>query len=152
MSPKIKNIIFFVIILIALVVVYFVFIKKDPEEPYLISDTDPVLVDQIEEEPAITKEFLDLLLGIKGIKIDDQIFSEKTFSSLKDSTIQIINDGNQGRPNPFAPIGSDSSSSSSSLTKPVLENEEEKKEDVLDTPNTSSIENLDNISLNTEIN
>ena len=50
-----------------------------------------------------------VLLNVKNIKLDDSIFSDIAFSNLRDSSITLIPDGTEGRPNPFAPIGSDAS-------------------------------------------
>jgi hypothetical protein len=55
----------------------------------------------------IAQDFLDLLLSVKNIKLDDSIFSEAAWDSLKDSSIELIPPGDEGRPNPFAPFGSD---------------------------------------------
>ncbi len=55
----------------------------------------------------IAENFLSLLLNIKNIQLDDSIFSDPAFLSLRDSSIELIPDANAGRPNPFAQIGSD---------------------------------------------
>ena len=52
-------------------------------------------------------DFLTLLLGVKNIKLEDAIFSDPAFQSLRDSSIVLVPDGNEGRPNPFAPLGQD---------------------------------------------
>lgn len=52
-----------------------------------------------------TDEFLTKLLSIKNIELNGSIFEEPAFSTLKDSSIILIQDGTEGRPNPFAPIG-----------------------------------------------
>ena len=59
------------------------------------------------ETTAISNRFISLLLSVKSIKLDDSILSDQAFNSLKDSTIEIVGDGTEGRPNPFAPIGTD---------------------------------------------
>ena len=55
----------------------------------------------------IAKDFLNLLLNVKNIKLDDSIFADNAFNSLRDSSIVLTPDGNEGRPNPFAPLGSE---------------------------------------------
>jgi len=55
----------------------------------------------------IAQDFLSLLLNVKSIRLDDSIFADPAFLSLRDSSIMLIPDGTEGRPNPFAPIGSD---------------------------------------------
>ena len=114
MSPKIKNIILFVGIGLVLAVVYFVFIKKAPEEPNLqtvSSGLTTTTTNEVSSEPKqdsqIAKDFLALLLSVKGINLDDSIFANTAFSHLRDSSILLVQDGNEGRANPFAPIGTD---------------------------------------------
>lgn len=50
--------------------------------------------------------------SLSGIRLDTSIFSSPAFQSLRDSSIILIQKGNQGRPNPFAPIGFDNPLSS----------------------------------------
>ena len=52
-------------------------------------------------------DFLTLLLNVKNIKLEDAIFSDPAFQGLTDSSITLEPDGNEGRPNPFAPLGQD---------------------------------------------
>ncbi len=113
MTPKIKNIIIFLAIGIILIIVYSYFIKGGSNEVAPLSSTanNPMgnssageLADQ---NSAIAQDFLALLLNVKGITLQDSIFSDPAFTSLKDSSIELVPDGNEGRPNPFAPIGTD---------------------------------------------
>ncbi len=114
--PTTKNIIIFITIGAAFVLVYFFFIKKDPVTPGLVSTTTLPLspagttggVGATAAESAASKDFLTLLLSIRGIRLDDSILSDKAFKSLDGThSITLIPDGNEGRPNPFAPFGSD---------------------------------------------
>ncbi|OGI61106.1 hypothetical protein A2814_02100 [Candidatus Nomurabacteria bacterium RIFCSPHIGHO2_01_FULL_38_19] len=110
MTAKIKNIIIFTAIGAVLILVYIFFIKKSPEQPALIStfsgEAEPS-ADTSSQSSSITKDFLTLLLNVKNIKLDNTIFSDVAFSNLRDSSIVLIPDGTEGRPNPFAPFGSD---------------------------------------------
>jgi len=72
-----------------------------------------------DDKTAITQDFLTLLLGVKSIKLDDSIFKDPAFINLHDSSISLTPDGTEGRPNPFAPIGNDTSTSA---TTPVTQN------------------------------
>ncbi len=109
--PSIKNIIIFASIGISLVLVYSFFIKDDGEEANLVTDVSM----PVEGSPITTnqpgalagQDFLSLLLNVKNIKLDDSIFMSPAFISLHDSSIILVPDGNEGRPNPFAPIGVD---------------------------------------------
>lgn len=125
MMSKIKNIIIFVVIGAILVGGYLLFVKKPAPAPSLVSssqiatDTDNKLN---EENSAIAKELLGVLLNVKNIRLNDSIFNEEAFISLQDSTILLVPDGTEGRPNPFAPIGNDISASviNSANTTPVI--------------------------------
>lgn len=55
----------------------------------------------------VNKEFLSLLLNIRGIKLDGSVFQNRGFTSLSDTSIILATPDNIGRRNPFAPIGSD---------------------------------------------
>lgn len=55
----------------------------------------------------INQQFVESLSGIKGVNLDKTIFSSKEFNSLVDYTSSLVPEPNRGRPNPFAPIGSD---------------------------------------------
>jgi hypothetical protein len=115
MASKIRNILIFLGIALVLVLVYFLVFKKSPEQPSLVSSTGTLNTTVNTTSSAtqdkttnISKDFLNLLLNVRNIKIDEAIFSDPTFLSLRDSTIELVSDGNEGRPNPFAPLGVDS--------------------------------------------
>lgn len=110
MSPKIKNIIIFTVIAIVVILLYIFFIKKSPEEAPLVSTTGaPVSAGADTSSPGnqITQEFLTLLLSVKSIHLDDSVLLDPAFSTLRDSSIELVPDGTEGRPNPFAPLGFD---------------------------------------------
>ena len=56
----------------------------------------------------IGQEFLSQLLNIRSIKLREDIFSSPGFISLVDFTIELIQLGNEGRINPFAPFDAES--------------------------------------------
>ncbi|MCM2339082.1 MAG: hypothetical protein NDI62_01350 [Burkholderiales bacterium] len=139
MTPKIKNIILFTLIAAALILVYVFFIKKDAtEEESLVSSTesDIVSTDTLNQNSEIAQNLLSVLLGVKNIKLEDSIFSEKSFLNLRDSSIILNSTGDEGRINPFAPIGYEnlvsplpgigSTTPAISGTAPSLETNEEK--------------------------
>ena len=117
--PKIKNILIFVAIAIVFVLIYVYFIKPDPVgNATLVSSSTPAgiatsatgatpLTETEINNSQVAKEFLSLLLSVKNIKLNIDIFSDIAFTSLHDSSIILVPDGNEGRPNPFAPIGAD---------------------------------------------
>ncbi len=113
MKSQIRNIIIFVGIGLVFVFIYFTFIKGNGGEvPVLVGTGAPVATTSKtnttpQKEAEIAKDFLTLLLNVKNITLNDAIFSDVAFTSLRDSSILLIPDGNEGRPNPFAPIGTD---------------------------------------------
>lgn len=119
MTPKIRNIIIFVIIASIFISIYFFFIKgsSDNQDNLILSPSNatlPSLGDSgtnkniSNETSFIAKDFLTLLLNVKNIKLDDAILSDPAFNSLHDSSIVLIPDGTEGRPNPFAQFGTES--------------------------------------------
>ena len=113
MASKIKNIITFTVIAVILILIYIFFIKPAPTEQNLISSSTPNTVlpntNTIDQNSLIARDFLSVLLSVKNIKLDDTIFSDGSFANLHDSSILLASPGpgDEGRLNPFAPIGSD---------------------------------------------
>ncbi|OIO29590.1 hypothetical protein COX93_03270 [Candidatus Nomurabacteria bacterium CG_4_10_14_0_2_um_filter_30_12] len=112
MSSKIKNIIIFTVIGVSLILVYIFFIKKAPDQGNLISSfsTSGIVPENTgiqDGDSTVSQDFLSVLLGVKNIKLDDSIFSNKSFINLHDSSILLTSPGDEGRVNPFAPIGND---------------------------------------------
>lgn len=111
MSSTIKNILIGVVVVGALALAYFFFIKKAPEEPNLSSSSGVTDTSGGTNTSAInaeiSKDFISLLLSVRSIKLDDNILSDPSFLSLKDTTITIVQSEPEGRPNPFAPIGAE---------------------------------------------
>ena len=109
MLKTIKNIIIYVILAAVLTLVYLYFIKKSPNQEILISSVATTLPETKtnDQTSKLTKDFLSILLNVKNIKLDDSIFLSPAFSNLRDSSISLIQDQIEGRPNPFAPLGSD---------------------------------------------
>ena len=111
MSAIIKNIIIFIVVLILLVGGYFYFMKQNTQGPALSSATGSIssIVDTANTtaEDPVGQEFLTKLLNVTTITLNDQIFSDPAFTSLVDTTRALAPEGNEGRANPFAPIGAD---------------------------------------------
>ena len=118
MNPKVKNILIFVGILVVVVVAYKLIFKSTPATPAKTTtaslpvtsttgSTTATGTTQTAPKPVVGQEFLSMLLSVKTIRIDDSIFTSSAFESLSDSSIQLVSEDNQGRENPFAPIGSD---------------------------------------------
>ena len=109
--PKIRNIIIFIVIGAALVLVYIFFIKPSDqsETPSLVSSSSSAVTNTavLADNSAVAQEFLTLLLSVRSIKLNDAIFSDKAFDALLETPVNLVQDGTEGRPNPFAPLGSD---------------------------------------------
>lgn len=111
--PTIRNIIIFLVIGGGISWAYFVFMKPNPNDSATLvsSSGAPLAGNAIKatSNEVITQDFLNLLLSVKNIKLDSAIFNDPAFvfMSKHDSSITLTPDGNEGRINPFAPLGSD---------------------------------------------
>ncbi len=107
MTSKIKNIIIVTVIAALLILAYIFFLKPTPQEEGLISSSNTPLSDTnvVDQNSLITKDLLSLLLSVKSIKLEDSIFADGAFINLKDSSILLTPSGDEGRLNPFAPVG-----------------------------------------------
>ncbi len=106
-KPIIKKIIIIAVIAIALGVAYQYFFSVDKKPVGSLSSSmgaSARSIDAIDAQIASDTAFLSTLLGLSNITIDPTLFSSKSFSSLKDNNVPIVDDGIVGRPNPFAPI------------------------------------------------
>lgn len=116
MSSKIKNLIF-VLVGLALILVYILFFKKDKVEENLTINSNSINTAEINTvatnpiDDQLSNEILATLSSIKSITLEDKIFKSNAFNSLIDGTVPLVQDGNEGRPNPFAPIGTDPATS-----------------------------------------
>lgn len=126
--PKIRNIIIFIAIALILGLGY-LFLTKKEEVPDLIATNSSQNTIDTSKDLAnyqVVANTLPVLLSIQDIKLDDSIFLDPSFQNLKDSSIILKPDGNEGRPNPFAPIGFDiyeneqDSSQTPTETEPIL--------------------------------
>lgn len=107
-SSIIKKIVILIIVVIIAAVIYNMFFKSKAPTGALTS-SNPVATTPTGgvTETAVGRELLATLLNLRTIKLNEQIFSNPSFTSLQDFTITLVGTGNEGRPNPFAPIGAD---------------------------------------------
>ncbi len=126
MWSKIKNLLIFVV-LGGILVVGYVFFMQKPKEAALVSNTtqstktDGIVSDK-KESSQLNQDFLGLLFSVKSINLDASVLQTESFNSLKDSSIILVPDGTEGRPNPFAPIGEDNMISSQQAADYLLSN------------------------------
>lgn len=111
---KIRNIIIFVIILGGVVYAWNSFSSKEnvaQDDPLSVSEGDTnALSGQSTDSYSpenVGQGFLDTLLSLRTIKLDRSVFDRDSFKQLRDFTKELVPQNNQGRPNPFAPIGTD---------------------------------------------
>ncbi len=110
MNPKLRKILLFASILAVLLVGYVIFSKKEPAKSTgSLSSTTGVanVAGSNVQNNTLGQEFLNSLLNLKKITLDQTIFTSKTFTNLQDFTNVVSNTDPQGRQNPFAPLGVD---------------------------------------------
>ena len=86
--------------------------KQTTNDANLVSSSTPISpisdatgLNSNPQDSPVNQDFLTILLNVKNVKLDDSIFSDPAFNSLRDSSIVLVPDNTEGRPNPFAPIG-----------------------------------------------
>jgi hypothetical protein len=100
---KYKNIVLVVVIAVVVFSAYSFFFGGD------VSVSDSMLSSDAigdKQSAIVGKEFLTTLLELRSLKLDESLFSDRAFTSLKDFS-QELSPQPSGRPNPFAPIGVD---------------------------------------------
>lgn len=120
MSKLIKRLIIFAVIFILVVVGYSIFFKKDATVGDLV--TEGAFDAGGGDTQLVGDEFIGLLTDVQSIKLDGGIFTSSPFATLEDFSITLVQLGNEGRPNPFAPIGTDVSSTTITETPDVITN------------------------------
>jgi hypothetical protein len=135
MSSTIKNAIIFISIGAALFLIYIFFIKSDEVAPVgLVTSPSLTNTPVAANTGQVGGEFLKLLLSVKSIKLNDSIFSNPAFLSLSDSSILLVQDGSEGRANPFAPLGDDKIINKSAPTLETMDSAPITLPTVSDTP------------------
>jgi hypothetical protein len=110
MASKIKIIIVVSLVIAALVLAYIFLFKNNSDQGNLTSSfnvADLLPNSDSASSTPVDSNFLATLLNIRSIKLNDNIFIDPAFTNLRDSSIVLVQDGNEGRKNPFAPIGND---------------------------------------------
>ena len=116
MSNGLKFLLIILVVAVFGAIGYFLFFAGDTpislsgqESPLQTSQGEPVsglnTVNEDIDAEQIGQEFLTQLLNIRSIKLRDDVFSRPAFVSLVDFTIELVQPGNEGRYNPFAPFG-----------------------------------------------
>ncbi len=100
---------------------YAVFLKKDSSGPALQTTAGQPAATASSSgfaasTAAVGQDFLQLLLSVQSIHLDDAIFSNKAFGLLQDFNRPIPPDQDPGRQDPFAPIGRDGTAISTQVS------------------------------------
>jgi hypothetical protein len=127
--PKIRNIIIFIAIAVALILIYVFFVKPSSDNQAGLVSSTPITTQTGTNNagvavvpngtPLAAGDFLALLLNVKSIKLNDAIFSDPAFNGLHDSSITLVPDVTTGRPNPFAQFGNDTVQTTTTTTTPA---------------------------------
>lgn len=105
MTPKLKKIILFVVIVGVLFAIYTFFIKPGDSADVLIEGTNGLTGGTVNEDAQILgSQISQALLKIEQIRLDKSVFSNPILASLQDRSQPIIEEP-IGRANPFAPLG-----------------------------------------------
>ena len=143
MNPKTKNILIFVALAVIIGISAFYFLRKNPEEADLVSTAGTATTPTSSVgtlDSSTTNSFLTLLLSVRSVSLDDSIFNDRVFNSLRDSTVYIYPDDNNGRLNPFAPIGVEPTPTEESPLEVISSNStiiSASEETVTETPSSS---------------
>ncbi len=105
--------------LVALFLIYAIFIKPDPTADTLVSGKTNANAVTSQEARILGSQISQALLKIEQITLDRSIFNNPIFISLEDRSRAIV-DEPVGRTNPFAPLG-DTSVNISITTRTNLE-------------------------------
>jgi len=96
---KYKKTLIIIGVIIASFIVYSAFLKPDNTEEGIVSSGP-------DQQPKAGREILSLLVDLKEIDLNAELFQSNSFRNLNDFSTPIPPEP-KGRPNPFAPIGQD---------------------------------------------
>ncbi len=95
-TPGLQKIIVVVVVVLAVIFMGYELFTGAP------ASTSPVATG----EPVVGQEILDLVAKLKVLNFDTSLFSSDLMNNLVDRSPQLLPEP-QGRPNPFAAIGTD---------------------------------------------
>jgi hypothetical protein len=118
MKKLIKGVII-IIVVVAVIALALSLMKSKKEDSSALQSTTgatagvlPGTQGENSEALTVSDQFLRLLLSMQNIELDQSIFVDPAFTSLEDFSVNIIPRNNEGRVNPFAPVGRDTASTS----------------------------------------
>lgn len=104
-----KNQIIIVVLVIIVGFIAFNYLKSNSND----DSSSSIVAEKRATEFAGAREILSLLNRMSKVKLDDSIFSDKSFISFKDTTV-VLSPQPIHRDNPFAPLGIDDTKSTQS--------------------------------------
>jgi len=108
-----KNAVIIISIVVILLVAYMYFNQSSaPSASYLVSNNPST-------DSADAKYIYNILQQMAKVTLNDSIFSDPVFQSLKDNTVSFPAQA-AGRSNPFAPVGSISAPTNQSTTSSAI--------------------------------
>ncbi|MEA3399023.1 MAG: hypothetical protein U9R00_00730 [Patescibacteria group bacterium] len=120
-NPKTKKTILIIVLIVCLGIIIFYFFNKNKEKDNSTlksRSSDEVMLEDNNEDLT----FLSTLLSLNNITIDLSLFSNESFKSLEDNTVQISKEEEVGRNNPFAPFDKSTPADDSDLLNLLEEN------------------------------
>lgn len=107
MKSTLKKIILFILIIGVITTIAILVFGKNKITPSVLNTNSPLSTTTTSNDDS--GKFLQSLSQVKSINLDTTIFSSKSYQKLVDFSLPIVLDDPRivGRPNPFAPIGSD---------------------------------------------
>ena len=117
----------FILIIVALlivgVLVYFFVIKgkKAPASDATLVSTNTGAAQGLQnqnptDQSTTGSQIVEILRNLSVIKLDDSVFRNPAFGLLRDMSVAIPPVINQGRRNPFAPVGNDAAVTTTETT------------------------------------
>lgn len=111
---KYKKILIWVGVVIVAFIVYSMFFTGDDKA----ANGGIVSLQAVDAQFAAGREIIALLTDLKALKLNGDIFQSNAFRSLEDFSLPVAPEP-QGRQNPFAPIGTDSTDSATTTAENV---------------------------------
>lgn len=124
MKSTFKKIILFVAIIAVIIIVAVLVFGKNNTNKDLLQNGGTLSTTQNPTNSTQSANFLQSLSQVKSITLDTTFFTGKAYQKLIDYSTPIVLEDQRliGRPNPFAPLGSDSvfNQPDSSVTDPTI--------------------------------
>lgn len=128
MKPAFKKIILFVVIVVIITIVAVFIFGKNKNSTNSILQTTNLSTTTTQTQGGDSGKFLQSLSQVRSINLDTTFFNNKSYQKLVDFSLTPVIEDNRiiGRPNPFAPIGSDSIINNPTNTNEVIDSNSKK--------------------------